>query len=94
MLDLAGMPARDSSSLRRVGGFAGEFIFISAVLFGSLGVAVIVLGGFNPFEGGMGLVFFAAVILIAAVHHRWYARHREEIESSPVQKARRERRGY
>ena len=88
------MPARDISPLRRVGGFAGEFIFISAVLFGSLGVAVIVLGGFNPLEGGLGLVFFAAVILIAAAHQRWYSRHREEIESSPVQKARRERRGY
>ena len=53
------------------------------VLFGSLGVAVMVLGGTGPLHSGRGLAFFGAVLIIAAVHHRWYTRHRNEIEVEP-----------
>ena len=73
---------------------AGEFLFLLGVLFGSLGVAVMVLGGTGPLHSGRGLAFFGAVLIITAVHHRWYSRHRNEIESSPAQKALRERRGF
>ena len=74
--------------------YAGEFVFVLGVLFGSLGVAVMVLGGTGPLHSGRGLAFFGAVLIIAAVHHRWYSRHRTEIESSATQKALRERRGF
>ena len=83
-----------TSRFRTVAAFAGEFAFVIGVLFGSLGVAVVVLGGFDPMESGAALAFFGVVLLIAAIHHGWYARNRDEIESSPQQKALRERRGF
>jgi hypothetical protein len=79
---------------RRAGAFAGEFVYVVAVMFAALGAAVMVLGGFGPLRSTEGIVFFAVAGVIAGVHHLWYARHRGEIESSPEQRAMRERRGF
>ena len=79
--------------LRRTGGLFGEFIFVAAMLFGCLGIVVVLLIGPNALQTP-GLIVFATVLTIWAVHHFWYARNREEIESSQEQKAMRERRGF
>lgn len=89
-----GMPKRDiPATLRHTGGLAGEFIFVVAVLFGSLGVGVVLFVGMDALQGA-GLAVFSVVLIIAAIHHRWYSRNREAIESSHEQKAMRERRGF
>ena len=66
--------------LRHSGGLVAEFVFVVAVLFGSLGIAVVVFVGMDALQGA-GLAVFSIVLIIAAIHHRWYSRHRDEIES-------------
>jgi membrane protein implicated in regulation of membrane protease activity len=82
-----------SRKLRRGAALTGEFIFVAGVFFAFAGIAVVILGGPVPKSIG-GIVFFASVVVIALIHHRWYSRNKEEIEASPEQKAQRERRGY
>ena len=74
---------------------AGEFLFVLGVLFGSLGVAVMVLGGTGPLHSGRGLTFFGAVLIIAArAPSLVLAPPGPRFESSATQKALRERRGF
>lgn len=88
------MPKRDIlAALRHSGGLLGEFIFVVAMLFGSLGIVVVLFVGMDALKSG-GLIVFSVVLIIGAIHHRWYSRNREDIESSREQKAMRERRGY
>lgn len=88
------MTKRDiPAAVRKTGGMIGEFIFVVAMLFGSLGIAVVLFVGMDALQSG-GLIVFSVVLIIAAIHHRWYSRNREEIESSREQKALRERRGF
>jgi hypothetical protein len=89
------MSTRDlSRTARRAGAIGGEFLFVTTVLFAALGIAVMMLGGPGPLRSTGGIAFFVIAGAIALMHHFWYARHRDEIESSPEQKARRERRGF
>lgn len=53
MPESVGMPRRDvRAALRHSGGLAAEFIFVAAVLFGSLGIAVVIFVGMDALKGG------------------------------------------
>lgn len=94
MSEAVGMTKHDiAATLRHSGGLLGEFIFVVATLFGSLGIVVVLFVGMDALKSG-GLAVFSIVLIVAAVHHRWYSRNRREIESSREQQAMRERRGF
>jgi hypothetical protein len=72
----------------------GEFVFAVGLLFASLLASIVILGHLNPLESPVLTGVFGAVLLIGLGHHRWYRRHREEIDSSHEHHEARERRGF
>jgi hypothetical protein len=72
----------------------GEFAFVMDSLLAAMLVAVVVIGRIDPLASAPMIGFVAATLVIIAVHHVWYARHRREIESGHEHQAGRERRGF
>jgi hypothetical protein len=71
-----------------------EFLFVSGILLASLLASIVLLGNLNPLDSHVLTGIFGAVLLIGLVHHRWYRRHRQEVDSSHEHHEARERRGF
>ena len=75
-------------------GLLGELVYVVDAFAVTLLVIVVVLAGTNPFESATLSVLIGATVVIAGVHHIWYARNRQQIEHDPVRLHARERRGF
>lgn len=91
---LAGMISKAILRARHAGGVVGEFVFVTAALFGGMTGALILLGGINPFSSPAFVGVLAFALLAGLIHHLWFVRRRAEIEHSAFHHAERERRGY
>lgn len=86
--------AHGGSRLRDAAVWAGEFFYVIDILFASLVIAIVVLGGIDPVKSPFIGAFLLVTGISLLVHHVWYARHRTDIEQGHPRHAARERRGF
>ena len=74
--------------------YFGELIFLFDLMFASLVLGIVLLGGINPFDSPLATVLLIATVVIGTAHHVWYTRNRDAIEHDPGRQHARERRGF